>query len=479
MQNKVVTLYFFLLLLSVNALAQRQLVVCDKTDSTTLEDVVLTLRDAKGNAIVTLMTDSIGACEVSEIQLDDCHTALFRVAGYRTERIDKNRLCDTTYLTPTAQLRDVVVRGRRKLYRILPDQIVYDVDADTTLRGKNSFEAMKNVPTLVVLNRGDISTADGTPIEYRMNGLTNPMLTGRLADVLRKLPARTIKRIELRTTYRNQQELTIVNIVTKGRVEGYVASAGTELDQECCFNYVNGRFKIGRWTAVLNYSIPVWYDPKSTTTTDEYRYDSKDLYHYTVENHSGRTRGNQNSYEGHLNYEVNNNTSLHIYGRYVHPGYRRKIDTQHGTAYDADGNTNLSYDRRQRNDNRNREYWVSTYFESSEGENAEKGYLNVGYKFDGNTYRGKRTATYEVDTLLGHTAPSISRTSTTSQGRPTTASTTIRSKPSTVTSGTVVTNWNSSSRHDTPTTQMPATKRIPTYPPSERYTTGARSTDPR
>lgn len=275
MQNKVVTLYFFLLLLSVNALAQRQLVVCDKTDSTTLEDVVLTLRDAKGNAIVTLMTDSIGACEVSEIQLDDCHTALFRVAGYRTERIDKNRLCDTTYLTPTAQLRDVVVRGRRKLYRILPDQIVYDVDADTTLRGKNSFEAMKNVPTLVVLNRGDISTVDGTPIEYRMTGLTNPMLTGRLSDVLRKLPARTIKRIELRTTYRNQQELTIVNIVTKGRVEGYVASAGTELDQECCFNYVNGRFKIGRWTAVLNNSIPVWYDPKSTTTTDEYRYDSK------------------------------------------------------------------------------------------------------------------------------------------------------------------------------------------------------------
>lgn len=120
---------------------------------------------------------------------------------------------------PSTLLKEVTVKARRNLYKTRPDVIIYDVKADSSLIGKNSFEALRNVPLLNVERNGNIHSVGNWPIEYTVNGSYDRTVSGNIHDALESLEAKYLKRIEVRIVRNiNGQQTLQINLVTKGRL---------------------------------------------------------------------------------------------------------------------------------------------------------------------------------------------------------------------------------------------------------------------
>lgn len=98
---------------------------------------------------------------------------------------------------PTTILKEVSVKARRDLYKTRPDVIIYDVKADSSLIGKSSFDALRNVPLLNVERNGNVHSVGDWPIEYTVNGAHDRTISGNIHDALESLDAKYLKRIEV------------------------------------------------------------------------------------------------------------------------------------------------------------------------------------------------------------------------------------------------------------------------------------------
>ena len=121
-------------------------------------------------------------------------------------------------------LQEVTVSAIRNKFHVKSDRYIYDVASDSALIGKSAFEALGRIPILNATIDGNISSMQGKNLVYKVNGLSSPMLTGDLQTALRSLKADYIKRIELKSDPTGNDPNTLeINIVTKGRLEGYQA----------------------------------------------------------------------------------------------------------------------------------------------------------------------------------------------------------------------------------------------------------------
>ena len=159
-------------------------------------------------------------------------------------------------------LDEVVVAQRRKLIKNDIDKLIYDVQHDKTAQTKTTLEILKKIPLVTVDGQENIRVQGSTSFKVYRNGHPDPSLSGQnLKDILKAIPASTIKRIEVITDpgakYDAEGTTAILNIVmmSSSKLQGVSGNVNSEVD-----TYGSVRLgtylttKVGKLTTTVNYN---------------------------------------------------------------------------------------------------------------------------------------------------------------------------------------------------------------------------------
>ena len=189
-------------------------------------------------------------------------------------------------------LDEVVVAQRRKLIKNDIDKLTYDVQHDKTAQTKTTLEILKKIPLVTVDGQENIRVQGSTSFKVYRNGHPDPSLSGQnLKDILKAIPASTIKRIEVITDpgakYDAEGTTAILNIVmmSSSKLQGLSGNVNSEVD-----TYGSVRLgtylttKVGKLTTTVNYN----YMNQSRKQTENNR---EEVYNYVKTGEQKREYG--------------------------------------------------------------------------------------------------------------------------------------------------------------------------------------------
>lgn len=142
---------------------------------------------------------------------------------------DPSRISDLglVYLSPESNhLNEVMVRGEKPLIKHEIDRISYDLKADPDSRSSSLLEMIKKVPLLSLDADENIQLKGNSSFKILIDGRPSSMLERSPKDILRSIPASTIRRIEVITNppakYDGEGLAGLINIITIKKItNGY------------------------------------------------------------------------------------------------------------------------------------------------------------------------------------------------------------------------------------------------------------------
>ena len=183
--------------------------------------------------------------------------------------------------TKTQKLEEVVVAQRRQLIKNDIDKLTYDVQHDKTAQTKTTLEILKKIPLVTVDGQENIRVQGSTSFKVYRNGHPDPSLSGQnLKDILKAIPASTIKRIEVITDpgakYDAEGTTAILNIVMMSNTKLQGVSGNVNSDVNTHGSVRLGTYlttKLGKLTTSVNYN----YADQNKKQTENYR---EEAYNY-------------------------------------------------------------------------------------------------------------------------------------------------------------------------------------------------------
>ena len=165
--------------------------------------------------------------------------------------------------TKTQKLEEVVVAQRRQLIKNDIDKLTYDVQHDKTAQTKTTLEILKKIPLVTVDGQENIRVQGSTSFKVYKNGHPDPSLSGQnLKDILKAIPASTIKRIEVITDpgakYDAEGTTAILNIVMMSNTKLQGVSGKVNSDVNSHGSVRLGTYlitKVGKLTTAVNYNL--------------------------------------------------------------------------------------------------------------------------------------------------------------------------------------------------------------------------------
>lgn len=126
-------------------------------------------------------------------------------------------------------LGEVTVTAARQLVRLDADKIAYNVQEDPMSKTENLSELLRRVPLVTVDGTGEVRVKGSTNFKIHLNGKPSNLISKNPKDILRSIPASTIKHIEVITEpgvkYDAEGVTAVLNIVTMGStLEGYMGT---------------------------------------------------------------------------------------------------------------------------------------------------------------------------------------------------------------------------------------------------------------
>lgn len=163
---------------------------------------------------------------------------------------------DTSLYNKQMQLGEVTVSAQRPLVTTKIDRVAYDIQHDEESKTKNVLEMLRKVPYVSVDGMENITIKGSSNFKIYKNGHEDPAFSGQsVSQVLKSIPANTIKRIEVITDPGAREDAegakTILNIVTMDNsgLVGYTATLNTGIDWYGSHaDGVNLITQIGKWT---------------------------------------------------------------------------------------------------------------------------------------------------------------------------------------------------------------------------------------
>ena len=189
-------------------------------------------------------------------------------------------------------LDEVVVAQRRKLIKNDIDKLTYDVQHDKTAQTKTTLEILKKIPLVTVDGQENIRVQGSTSFKVYRNGHPDPSLSGQnLKDILKAIPASTIKRIEVITDpgakYDAEGTTAILNIVMMSNTKLQGVSGNINSDVDTHGSVRLGTYlttKVGKLTTTINYNLR----KQGRKQTENYR---EEVYNYVKTGEQKREYG--------------------------------------------------------------------------------------------------------------------------------------------------------------------------------------------
>lgn len=171
-------------------------------------------------------------------------------------------------LAPTSsQLKEVEVTAQKLLIKQDIDKITYDVEADPESKSLTALDMLRKVPLITVDAEENIQLKGSGSYRVLVNGKTSSLFVRNPKDVLKSMPASSIKNIEVITNppakYEAEGVGGIINIITnKKNPGGYNGSINAGLRSPLGYNaggYITvktGKFGVSGYFGTNYYQNP-------------------------------------------------------------------------------------------------------------------------------------------------------------------------------------------------------------------------------
>jgi hypothetical protein len=149
-----------------------------------------------------------------------------------TSKIDLGKIVLSENST---QLDEISVVAQKPLVKVETDKLTYNAKDDPESSTSNVLDLLRKVPMVTVDGEDKIQLKGSTNFKIYLNGKPSNMITNNPSQVLKSMPASSIKNIEVITEpgakYDAEGVGGIINIITDKRIDdGYSGSAGANTD---------------------------------------------------------------------------------------------------------------------------------------------------------------------------------------------------------------------------------------------------------
>ncbi|MDR0831104.1 MAG: TonB-dependent receptor family protein [Prevotellaceae bacterium] len=178
-------------------------------------------------------------------------------------------------LEKSAELLGVEVVAVKPLVTQDLDKIGYDVEADPESKTNNVLEMLRKVPLVTVDGEENIQIKGSSSFKIYINGKPSNMITKNPKDVLKSMPASSIKKIEVITDpgakYDAEGVTAILNIVTQSALQGFQGTVSARVNTKGDLGgSVYFSSKIGKFGVTANYGYNQYSSPNWSTSNSEY-----------------------------------------------------------------------------------------------------------------------------------------------------------------------------------------------------------------
>lgn len=175
----------------------------------------------------------------------------------------------TLYVTDASnELGQVEIVAQKPLVKADIDKIEYNVKDDPDSETNTLLEMLRKVPMVTVDGEDNIKVNGSSSFKVYVNGKPNNMMSNNPTEVLKSMPANTIKHIEVITNpgpkYDAEGVGGILNIVTEGGgFEGYTVTVSGNVSNRGAGGGVFGTVQKGKFTVSARYNYNYNDSPRS------------------------------------------------------------------------------------------------------------------------------------------------------------------------------------------------------------------------
>lgn len=294
-------------------------------------------------------------------------------------------------------LKGVEVAAQKPLVKASIDKLSYNIEEDPDAQTNTVMEMLRKVPLVSVDGEDNIQIKGSSNFKIHVNGRPNNLMSNNPKEVLKSMPAHSIKSIEVITDpgakYDAEGIGGILNIITteKRGLEGYTATLNAGISN---YDQNGGAYttvQLGKFMLTGHYSYTHINSPESFAESGREDYQSTD-YKYLSSKSTSKNSGNMQfgSIEG--SYEMDSLHLLsfsldlmHMESKLKGEGYTQMLDAQQLPAY--------SYQSISRSNELSQSIGASVDYQHSFKKRGE--YLTLSYRYSATPQLDEAYTEYE------------------------------------------------------------------------------------
>jgi hypothetical protein len=302
--------------------------VADSTSGAGLPYVTISIQSETQGVVKRLASDVNGKFDFT-LNSPGKYNIIIQSIGYEIVKKEINLNSNKTKIDlgllkisqGVEKIEEVAIIATKPLVRTEVDKIVYSTETDPEAKTSNALEMLRKVPLVTVDGEDNIQVKGSSNFKILINGKSSTMMSQNPKDVLKSLPASTIKDIEVVTNPSSKYEAEgtggIINIITtKKQIDGFMGRIGGGFDSRGGYNLgLYATTKIKKFGFSFNYSFNDFREPLTESKSTRENFLST-TNRFTNTEGSNKYKGTANMLMGEGSYEIDslNLISLSFYG---------------------------------------------------------------------------------------------------------------------------------------------------------------------
>lgn len=209
--------------------------IVDSANHRSLAYVTVVIKEAGNQTIKTTLSKDDGSFTFTDLP-NKQYQLILSYVGYKTKVINLPQATSavvdlgTIQLIPTVtQLDEVQIVTTKPIIEQNTDKLIYNVESDPENNILNTLDMLRKVPLLTVDGDDNLQLNGNSNYQILINGKRSSLFAVAPSDVLKLLPANSVKRVEVITNPSAKYEAAgtggVINIIThKSRISGYNGS---------------------------------------------------------------------------------------------------------------------------------------------------------------------------------------------------------------------------------------------------------------
>lgn len=245
----------------------------------------------------------------------------------------------------STELEEVSVTAQRPLVKVEIDKLTYSAKDDPEATTSTVLDMLRKVPLVTVDGEDNIQLKGSSNFKIYLNGKPSNMISNNPSQVLKSMPANSIKDIEVITDpgakYDAEGVGGIINIITDKRVDdGYSGSVGANADTNGMYGgnaYLNTKY--GKFGFSGNMFFYRQNNPESTSTFEREDFEPNAV-NYLLQDGTVKNNGHGLYLTGSLSYEPD---TVNLFNLSV-SRYGGKFKSRSNSHAESEGAQNYAYD---------------------------------------------------------------------------------------------------------------------------------------